>query len=255
MTQFVRGRLIAILLAVTAVLGVPSLARADFVLVLSDGIHTEAVQSTSGDFINFHQGWNGYSVTVSAQFVQNSGANSSQLFSYTLDVLRGDQQSGDALSVYLGVTNVTMPTGSPVTVNSSMAATVYSTLANAPMQEFSYGSFLADDESHQLNPNDPSGDPLAGFTQVGLVSASLPAEFLSYASQTVSGEFAKDGEFALAVRSELTITRGVTAQLIGQTEVLPTPAPQPSTLVLGFMGAVPLLVGGWLRRRRPTVVN
>ena len=248
MIRLVSRRLAGLLLAAGLLFGLPSLARADFVLVLSDGTNTQMVASSSGVSIFFSStNWNGYRITVSADLTMDATANFSELFNYTLDAKRTTANAGETLSVYLGITNVGIPVGDTVVVSSTMSVNINS--LNPPGgQLFSYSSFVDDNEANQI---DATATPLAGYTAVGSVSNTLGGEIGSFDTENASAMILKDGEFALATRTTLTLSAGVSASVQGTT-VLATP--EPGTMLLGLMGGLSLCASTWVRRRRQVTV-
>lgn len=224
MIKLARSWLAVLLLAVVASLALPPPSHANFTVTLREGAtvlgefdFTPGSHDISGTYGSFQ-------LAFTAVSSNSPGTTSGQLRLSSLTV-SNISQSNSTLTVEIEDKTFTNPGNAGIDmslVNRLTVVDANGTAATAGVQSFGNGT-----------PTD--------------VAEHTGGTFGSYETKA---KFSRpDSTYALKQLLNINLDQGSDIQL--QTTTLATALPEPSTLLLGLMGGVPLVAGAVLRRRRP----
>jgi len=233
MFRFLHFRLVAAALAVACVVGSASPAKATFTIYLQEaGVNSGNITAvaTGGDFVplNFSGVYGDFTVSVFGGSSIN-GANLSILQSSTSTVINNTGTS-HTLKLWVSQTNYTLPTGTPLHVESGLSGTLTAGTVGTT------GIF----QGYAANSNtllDTSGFSTGSQDVVLMVGNQ-------WLTNTATGTFPRTNAtspFSLTSVVTLAMSGGAVMNFSSQISVTPTPAPAGVVLVASVLPFVALL--------------
>jgi len=232
-------------LAVAAVLGVPSQARATFIYLQEAGINggnITQVGTSSAGFTSetFTGSYGDFTVTIFGGSSDND-ATLSDILSSTVNV-KNNSGTAQTLKLWISQNNFSLPAGTPLRVESGLGGTVNSgtVVLTSIFQAYA-------DKGNNLLANGTltGGAAITDFTN-GPQTASLNGTTLDTGS--ASGTFNRTGLYSLTSVVTFTLSAGGSANF--GTHVNVTHMPEPASALLLVAGLPFLGLGGYLRRRK-----
>jgi hypothetical protein len=226
---------IAAMIAV-AVMAMATPARADLTLYFQeDGGAIVQQGPSSPDFttVSFNGTYGDFAITLLGGSTKNT-ATKSDVLSSTTEIVNSDPNSSHTLTIYISQTNYTLPSGSPLVVESGLSGTVNGGSVGLPNIFQAY----ADKNNTLLGMSDYTNGPQ---------SATLHGT--TFDTGSASGAFTRTGDYSLTSVSTFVLSVGGDINYSNHINV--TPTPEPSTMALAGLGALGFVVYG-LRRRKAT---
>jgi hypothetical protein len=245
MIRFRNFLTIVTLLVGAAVLGAPSKAHASLEIFLQEaGVNSGAITQVgtlgATDFTSatFTGTYGDFTLTILGASSDN-GATLSDLLSATVS-LKNNNASSKTLTIYASQTNFTLPTGTPLGVESGLSGTVNSGTFSGSGDFQAY----ADKNNNLLGMSD-----FTNGSQSGAFNGS------TFDTGSATGLFNRTAGSPYSLTSVATFTVSGGGQGNFSDHINVTPIPAPAGVVLALTAMPILSIGAWLRRRKVQVQN